>query len=149
MADMAPTLEMRFKAYVRQQSTTRILWNDAKKKAAAKKVDTAKSFKLNLGKELDKLLQLGLAAQDVSKHYGPKDPKSTKAKQSVTKQAQAVRGIVTKYVEICKKSEVWEFTPADQKKVWKELSDELSMVKDKVSAFERTSTADKVTTKSV
>ena len=137
MTSAEPTLEMLFKRYVRQQSTARILWNDEKKKAAAKKIDVATEFKKGLGKELDKLNTLGLVALEVKKHHPSTDAKTKQAVQEVKTQQAKVAAIITGYKANCKKGEESKFTPAAQVQSWKDLDDALGRVSDQISNFLR------------
>lgn len=137
MTSEEPTLEMLFKRYVRQQSTARILWNDEKKKAAAKKIDVATEFKKGLGKELDKLNTLGLVALEVKKHHKPTDAKTKQAVQAVKTQQAKVAPIISDYKARCTKGENSPFTADAQKQSWRDLDDALGRVADQISNFLR------------
>jgi hypothetical protein len=137
MTSAEPTLEMMFKRYVRQQSTARILWNEEKKQAAAKKIDVATEFKKDLGKQLDKLNALGLVALDVKKHHTPTDAKTKQAVQAVKTQQVKVASIITDYKARCKKGENSQFTPDAQKQSWIDLDSALGRVADQISNFLR------------
>lgn len=137
MTSEEPTLEMLFKRYVRQQSTARILWNDEKKHAAAKKIDVAKEFDKGLGKRLDKLNALGLVALEVKKHHKATDAKTKQAVQAVKTEQAKVASLITDYKAKCKKGENSPFTPDAQKQSWRDLDDALGRMSDQISNFLR------------
>lgn len=137
MVDAEPTLEMYFKRYIQKHSTTRISWNDEKKQAAKKGVKTDAEFKKGLGKELDKLLSLGLATQDLGKHYQKTDKKMKEAVAAVKKQQGKVAKIVGDYRIACQKGQKSPFTPDAQKPAWKDLESELNRVENNVREFLR------------
>jgi len=121
MGGMKPTPEMLLKAHIAKQSTARILWAEAKKKAEAKKVDV-KVFTRDLGPELDKLRDLCEGALQVKKHYGKLDSKTI---QAVKNQSLKVEKIIRDYGALCTQESKKSGVTADQKKAWDGLKRQL------------------------
>lgn len=115
MTAMKPTAEMILKAKVGQQTAARILWNEAKKKAAAKKVDT-KVFNKKLGLALDAVRDAADKA-DQEKKKGKLDPKT---KQAVKQKAEDAKKIIKIYSDLCDK-EAKNGVPKDTEQAWHSL----------------------------
>jgi predicted ATP-grasp superfamily ATP-dependent carboligase len=113
---MKPTAEMILKAKVGQQTAARILWNEAKKKAAAKKVDT-KAFNKNLGPALDAVRDAADKA-DKEKTKGNLDAKT---KQAVKQKADDAKKIIKTYSDLCDKESKNASLSDDTKKAWTTL----------------------------
>jgi len=116
MGGMKPTAEMILKAKIGQQTAARILWNDAKKKAAAKKVNT-KLFNKNLGGALDSVRDAANKA-DEEKKKGKLDPKT---KQAVKQKADDAKKIIKTYSDLCEKESKNASLSDDTQKAWNSL----------------------------
>lgn len=116
MTSMKPTAEMILKAKVGQQTAARILWNEAKKKAAAKKVDVS-VFNKKLGPALDAVRDAADKA-DQEKKKGKLDAKT---KQAVKQKADDVKRIIKTYSDLCDSRAKEADLSADTKKAWTSL----------------------------
>jgi hypothetical protein len=116
MGGIKPTAEMILKAKVGQQTAARILWNEAKKKAAVKKVDT-KLFNKNLGPALDSVRDAADKA-DQEKKKGKLDPKT---KQALKQKADDAKKIIKTYSDLCEKESKNASLSEDTQKAWNGL----------------------------
>jgi len=128
MTAMKPSKEMLLKSRVAKQSADRVIWSDAKKKAAAKKIDPDGAFKTakgKLGDELDKLRDLVEGAKKFIKAFpNGLDPEG---KKLVNDQAAKCRTIIQAYQKICvAEAKKAGLTPA-QKDAWEDLHAALHM----------------------
>jgi hypothetical protein len=113
---MKPTAEMILKAKIGQQTAARILWNEAKKKAAAKKVNT-KLFNKNLGPALDAVRDAANKA-DEEKKKGQLDPKT---KQAVKQKVDDAKKIIKTYSDLCAKESKNASLSNDAQDAWNSL----------------------------
>jgi hypothetical protein len=128
MTAMKPSKEMLLKTVIGKQSADRVFWSEAKKKAAAKKIDPEAAFKKakgKLGAELDKLRDIVEGGKKFIKAFPQGlDPEGKKV---VNTQAQKCRTIINEYQKICvAESKKAGLTPT-QKDAWEDLHAALHM----------------------
>lgn len=128
MTAMKPSKEMLLKSRIAKQSADRLLWSDAKKKAAAKKIDPDAAFKKvkgKLGEELDKLRDVVEGAKKFIKAF-PKglDPEGKKV---VNEQAAKCLSIIREYQKVCVAEAKKPGLSQAQKDAWEDLHSALHM----------------------
>jgi len=128
MTAMKPSKEMLLKSRVGKQSADRVLWSNAKKQAAAKKIDPDAAFKPvkgKLGDELDKLRDLVEGGKKFIKAFpSGLDPDG---KKLVEAQAKKCRDVIYAYQKVCVAEAKKPGLTKDQKEAWKDLHDDLRM----------------------
>jgi hypothetical protein len=109
---------MLLKSKIGKQSSDRVMWNEAKKKAAAKGIKPDPAFKNKFGEELDKLRDLVEGAKQFIKAF-PKglDPDG---KKLINEQAKKCKIIIAGYQKICE-AEAKKDGNAAHVAAWKDL----------------------------
>ena len=122
MTAMKPSKEMLLKSAIAKHSADRVMWSDAKKKAAAKKIDPDAAFKKvkgKLGEELDKLRDLVEGAKKFIKAFpGGLDPEG---KKLINDQAHKCGSMIQAYQKICLAEAKKPGISAAQKDAWEDL----------------------------
>jgi len=127
MTGTKPSTEMLLKARIAKHSVDRLLWNQAKKKAA-KDIDPDAAFKKvkgALGDELDKLRDMVEGAKKFIKAYP--DGLDAQGKQIVENQVAKCRGIIRGYQKVCQAEASKAGIKPAKKEAWKDLYEALHL----------------------